>query len=813
MSKQTIIPNRSLAGASRVLLAVGMVVIVLVSSGNLAFAQSAPPTVTPRGPGQQPGADVPAAESPETESQPNSAPPPGEIPPPAADPAAAPTVTPRGPQLPPGAPTATPDTSSGGDAAAEATATTDPGSVVGQPGSITGWLSVLVDIEDALNGSDSPDASYSILDDSGKSTPLQISQDKAKAAGGIDALTQRRATVTGTWVGTAESPALQVDSISLETQHLESGMMVKGTQKLMIIACRFSDIATEPKSQSYFQDMFRDSSPGIDHYWREASYDNFKLEGSEAKGWYNLPQNEAYYSPAGVWSATLFIDDCTAAADGDVDFSKVDSIYLMTNSATNTWTSNTGLYKRDLDSVDKYWNIGVMGQAVYSDYRYFIRMMGYDMGLYSSSWSTTLTSPWDVMSWTVYNAGDATYGHLPMHPSAYTKDLAGWIPDSRKIRIKEGRKVTFTLERLAEPPLDDNTYLMAEIEVDGSVKYVLETRRQSGYDWQTPGDGVLISEWGTSGVYGSGTFPRYVVASGCADLTNDCARWTESEEVKDEDDELVIRVDSKTDHGYTVTVQWGEISGIKTPVDFNGDGTSDHAYYSDGWWKVKDQSDIGWGGDEGDIPVPGDYAGDGSTDVGIYRDGWWYIVNQTATGWGGDDGDVPVQGDYDGDGTTDIGIYRDGWWYIIGQTALGWGGDEGDIPIPCDYDGDGKTDVGIYRDGWWYIVGQTALGWGGDEGDIPVPGDYNGDGKCQVGIFRDGSWYIVGMTEATFGDEGDIPLVADYDGDGDMDVTVYRDGTFYVLNEDSVGTSGDDEDIPLPLNPRAVVDIATMEMD
>jgi hypothetical protein len=37
------------------------------------------------------------------------------------------------------------------------------------------------------------------------------------------------------------------------------------------------------------------SYPGMDHYWREVSYENINLAGSAVVGWYNLPQPRSYY--------------------------------------------------------------------------------------------------------------------------------------------------------------------------------------------------------------------------------------------------------------------------------------------------------------------------------------------------------------------------------------------------------------------------------------------------------------------------------------------------------------------------------------
>ena len=142
--------------------------------------------------------------------------------------------------------------------------------------------------------------------------------------------------------------------------------------------------------------------------------------------------------------------------------------------------------------------------------------------------------------------------------------------------------------------------------------------------------------------------------------------------------------------------------------------------------------------------TPVDFDGDSSSDIVVYRGGLWYVLRSsdggmTLTGWGGSAQDVPVPADYDGDGKADIAVYRDGIWYVLRssdgvQTAVAWGGAPQDIPVAADYDGDGKTDIAVYRGGLWYVLrssdgGMTVTGWGGLAQDVPVPADYDGDGK------------------------------------------------------------------------------------
>ena len=48
------------------------------------------------------------------------------------------------------------------------------------------------------------------------------------------------------------------------------------------------------------------SYPGLDHYWREVSYNQMNVTGSNVVGWYTLPQPMSYYcQPDPLWTLSV----------------------------------------------------------------------------------------------------------------------------------------------------------------------------------------------------------------------------------------------------------------------------------------------------------------------------------------------------------------------------------------------------------------------------------------------------------------------------------------------------------------------------
>jgi hypothetical protein len=388
-------------------------------------------------------------------------------------------------------------------------------------------------------------------------TEVELHIDDPSQFGGIMALNRRQAEVKGNPEHPPQGPpVIRVSEISFEGPVPSASVL--GSQPWINLLCKYADIVTEPKSASYFVGMFGETRPGLDHYWREVSYGNINIAGSDVYGWVTLPQTRSYYIDLGMSGMlTQIWNDCTAAADPSVYFPDFVGINLMFNGELDGSAWGGSRYA-SLDGRTGFWYSTWEPPWGYSNQTVLAHEMGHGFGLPHSSgdYGQTYDNRWDVMSDDWYNCSkvtDPTFGCLGQHTIAYHKDLLGWIDSGRTFVANSGIQ-TIALEELGLPHTGD--YLLAIVPISGSSShfYTAEIRRWTGYDVKLPGEAVILHEVDTSRLN-----PAHVVDIDGNGNTGDAgAMWLPGEVFNANG--VSVAIDAQTVTGFVLTVVIPELS-------------------------------------------------------------------------------------------------------------------------------------------------------------------------------------------------------------------------------------------------------------
>ena len=371
----------------------------------------------------------------------------------------------------------------------------------------------------------------------------------------------RQVEMKGSWEAAA-SNIFTVTAVALDDVHSALNPMVSGAQPWVTVMCKFQDESGEPKPAVFFQNMYSSSYPLLDHYWREQSYNQMTITGSQAVShWYTLPYPRAYYIVGDVANLNALANDCAAAADAEVNYAAFVGINLMFNDDLDDYAWGGGHYMT-LDGVHRLWYLTWEPPWGYRDLTVIAHEMGHGFGLPHSAFnrSKVYDNRWDVMSDTwkdCANSRDPTYGCLGQQTIAYHKDLEGWLV-GRQATVSPGSQITLTLEQLDLPATEN--LLLAKVPVSGTNRfYTVEVRRKVGYDVKLPGQAVILHL-----VDPSQKIPAQLVdLDGNTDTGDAGAQWLAGETFSDAVNGIWIRIDESLPTGFVVTIS--NCYGTATP--------------------------------------------------------------------------------------------------------------------------------------------------------------------------------------------------------------------------------------------------------
>ena len=425
-----------------------------------------------------------------------------------------------------------------------------------------------------------------LVDDSAHFYDLRLAAGQIRDLGGISRLSGRRVRVEGETEPRPPGAPTRLQAASVQSVQPQSEIVpwssaavapVIGSQPWVTLLCRFADIATEPHSVGYFEALLGGVKPGLDHYWRELSYDQINIVGSEVYGWYDLPQPRSHY----IWDMDgdgeeevafgELTQDCTGVADADVYFPDYVGANLMFNAGLGCCAWG-GSWTLDRDGQVIRYRMTWQPPWGYNNQAVLAHEMGHGFGLPHSSgpYENTYDSDWDVMSGNgMCRLEDPEFGCVGVHTISYHKDRLGWIPPERVYVPASG-----STETIALAPLDAQAtgaeYLMVRLPFGDGPYYTVEARRRVGYDWEIPGDAVVMHEV----VEGRERPARVVDTDANGDPNDYGARWETDESFVDREAQIAVTVEPSDGlHETLVTIRYQTpIPNFSLGVTFVGDG-------------------------------------------------------------------------------------------------------------------------------------------------------------------------------------------------------------------------------------------------
>lgn len=463
--------------------------------------------------------------------------------------------------------------------------------------------------------------------------------------------------------------------------------VTKGPQRIIAILVEFPD-----KRHAISADNVRDILSKMDGFYREASYGLAWIVWTVTDKWYRV-QSPLSRLDITQWNYNendmdKFEQEAVKAADNDVNFRNYDYVYMVGTGGVRGHancdfeaSTNDGVnsFKLAVVGDNDGWNVYAheLGHLLPSNYKPFHGCGLPDLYSYRSSEQGVESSKW-IGPWDLMDRGSAF--------SAWSKITLGWLAPE-EVRLTPEISVPVNLQ-----PLENGSGTRAiVVPLDDETSYVIEVRRQIGYDKTLPGENVLVYFADLSIKSGYGLLK---VIDGKPDTsTLEDAPFKKGQTFDDDGNNVHLRV-AFTDSLAFILI----VSGIKNP-DTDHDGLRDEEELNKyGTNPLKADTDDDGLPDRKEIqlgtgPLNPDTDHDGLTDgEEVNKYGTNPLVADT-DGDGLADGEEvnkyrtnPLNPDTDNDGLTD------GMEIRLGTN-----------PLAPDTDGDGLSD------GWEVQIGTNPL--------------------------------------------------------------------------------------------------------
>ncbi len=311
------------------------------------------------------------------------------------------------------------------------------------------------------------------------------------------------------------------------------------------ILCKFSNNITEPVDTVFVQNMFRNSFPFLEHYWKQVTFGNIDISGTQTVGWFILPKARNYYVVGESVKFAELARDCKAVAGSSFN----SDIYAGTNLYFNDdlgGPATGGFLEGNRITWLPPWSHKMISVVAHE--------MGHTYGLRHSSgeYSSEYDSPWDMMSNTYTNPGSiAPYKFIPQHMIAFHKYKLGVLSPSyiwSNTDHDASKGVVVHINQLETKPTEANSYSILNIYSSSGAHYTVEARNLIDYDEGVPANAVILHKI-------INNYRAYVVdPDKDGDPGDESAQWTVGETFKNDNGDVEVEILSKTSTGFNVKV-------------------------------------------------------------------------------------------------------------------------------------------------------------------------------------------------------------------------------------------------------------------
>lgn len=358
----------------------------------------------------------------------------------------------------------------------------------------------------------------------GKTTmPLEIAADLLKKRGGATKLTGATVKLSGKW--SAVLDAILLNDLVLEADPGPPPVRpvpLVGTKKWLTVPCRFSDLSNPaPHTQSYFQDLMSNASPGVGDYFAKTSNGRLGID-STVLDWQDMPFPASSYD-LGLPTENIFglMTDCLGQADFLVDYREFDGIQILFSHNIDSLLTG-GPIELPLEGDFKKYGVSVLSPLEFSHQASVARGVGIALDMtFSGSAPLVLDSPWDVMSRGFGTANGVSclsatsaFGCGAVLAAAEQSARSGWMDASQVASVGATAQQAISLDFLGNVPLPGH-HSLVRLPIDTQHWYTIEAREQKlgTYDIGVPRTDVVIQYMDGTPVPDSPTDPQVLEAS------------------------------------------------------------------------------------------------------------------------------------------------------------------------------------------------------------------------------------------------------------------------------------------------------------